>query len=360
MKQFMTPGYMAPELLPGQTGMSLRPFKASDINSFAILAYELVHQQQALENINIGLIESVRNGQRPVISSNLDTWLSNLIRECWLENPQNRPTAGAVSHILEDYLVQSDGNDTTNDSTIEANEITNNDFELTLYSIPSSPHGNTPQALEISPQQLPTQHLTPLRTPEIPLNNPTTTLQSKSPRHECMPEMQLCLSRQAPIQQLSDSSADSTLYSRIVKVKNKFKIRERKNFQLESIEALHLGKDVIIVQPTGAGKSLCYVVPALLNPGKVTLVIEPVIAIISDQINSLTSKGIDAVALGRAAGKKTKENFRRVFSSSDNVPQLAFCTPEYLFGTPASGSYLPTTGQFDSLKKSQNLNLVVY
>ena len=84
-------------------------------------------------------------------------------------------------------------------------------------------------------------------------------------------------------------------------MKSKLKVKELKNFQLESIEALYLGKDVIMVQPTGAGKSLCYVVPTLLNPGKVTLVIEPVIAIISDQITTLTSKGIDAVALGRCS-----------------------------------------------------------
>jgi len=53
-----------------------------------------------------------------------------------------------------------------------------------------------------------------------------------------------------------------------------------KKIQVEVIEALQCGKDVIIVQPTGLGKSLCYVAPALLNPGKVTLVIEPVVAII--------------------------------------------------------------------------------
>ena len=79
--------------------------------------------------------------------------------------------------------------------------------------------------------------------------------------------------------------------------------------------------------------------PALLNPGKVMLVIEPVLAIISDQINTLTSKGVGAVALGRTAGKRTKENFHRVFRSFDGVSQLAFCTPEYLFGTLASGTY---------------------
>ena len=49
-----------------------------------------------------------------------------------------------------------------------------------------------------------------------------------------------------------------------------------------------------------------------------------------------------------------------MFNSTDDVPQIAFCTPEYLFGTPATGNYLPTTGQFDKLKGQQNiLNIVV-
>jgi len=55
MKQLMTPVYRAPELFPasGQTGMSLRLSKASDIYSFAIFAYKLMHQQQAWENVNM-------------------------------------------------------------------------------------------------------------------------------------------------------------------------------------------------------------------------------------------------------------------------------------------------------------------
>jgi len=97
---------MAPELLPGQTSMTIRPSKASDIYSFAVLAYELVHQTQAWENIHIALIDNVRKGQRPGISPNTETWLSNLICEYWMENPEGRPTAASVSCILEDYLAQ--------------------------------------------------------------------------------------------------------------------------------------------------------------------------------------------------------------------------------------------------------------
>ena len=84
------------------------------LQTFTCLPY------QAWENVHMGLIESVRNGQQPMISSNLDSWLSNLNCECWLMNPENRSTAAAVAHIFEDYL---DSNDTVDDNTIEANDI---------------------------------------------------------------------------------------------------------------------------------------------------------------------------------------------------------------------------------------------
>jgi len=65
----------------------------------------------------------------------------------------------------------------------------------------------------------------------------------------------------------------------------------------------------------------------------------------------LLSKGIDAVALGRAAGNSKLANFRRIFKSMDknDISNIAFCTPEYLFGTPADGTYQATIGQFSTL-----------
>jgi len=77
------------------------------------------------------------------------------------------------------------------------------------------------------------------------------------------------------------------------------KIKELKLFQLSCLDALRDGKDAIVVRPTGSGK--LDPLPALLSPGKVTLVIEPVVAIIMNQIQLLQSKEIDAVALGSIA-----------------------------------------------------------
>ena len=51
---------------------------------------------------------------------------------------------------------------------------------------------------------------------------------------------------------------------------------------LRIFHASKISAYMVVVQPTGAGKSVCYIVPALLNSSKVTLVIEPVVAVITE------------------------------------------------------------------------------
>jgi SAM-dependent methyltransferase len=53
------------------------------------------------------------------------------------------------------------------------------------------------------------------------------------------------------------------------------------------------GRPTLAVMPTGAGKSLCYQLPALVLPG-VTLVLSPLVALMKDQVDSLTARGIPA------------------------------------------------------------------
>ena len=59
------------------------------------------------------------------------------------------------------------------------------------------------------------------------------------------------------------------------------------------VEALLQGRDALAIMPTGAGKSICYQIPALMKPG-VTLVVSPLISLMADQVASLIQAGIPA------------------------------------------------------------------
>ena len=61
-------------------------------------------------------------------------------------------------------------------------------------------------------------------------------------------------------------------------------------------DALLSGRDVLGVMPTGAGKSLCYQVPAMALPG-VALVISPLISLMKDQVSALVQAGVPAAFL---------------------------------------------------------------
>ena len=63
--------------------------------------------------------------------------------------------------------------------------------------------------------------------------------------------------------------------------------------QEEVVDALLAGRDVLAVMPTGAGKSICYQLPALLLPG-VTVVVSPLISLMKDQVQALVQMGVRA------------------------------------------------------------------
>lgn len=68
---------------------------------------------------------------------------------------------------------------------------------------------------------------------------------------------------------------------------------ELRSPQREIIECLLEDRDALIVMPTGGGKSLCFQLPALLSSG-ITLVISPLVALMENQVQELTEKGIAA------------------------------------------------------------------
>ena len=62
------------------------------------------------------------------------------------------------------------------------------------------------------------------------------------------------------------------------------------------IDALLSGRDALAIMPTGAGKSVCYQIPALLLSG-ITLVVSPLVSLMRDQVTQLVQMGIPAACL---------------------------------------------------------------
>jgi hypothetical protein len=71
--------------------------------------------------------------------------------------------------------------------------------------------------------------------------------------------------------------------------------------QEQVVEALLAGRSVLAVFPTGAGKSLCYQLPALLLDG-VTVVVSPLIALMKDQVDFMAAQGVEAARLDSSLG----------------------------------------------------------
>lgn len=70
--------------------------------------------------------------------------------------------------------------------------------------------------------------------------------------------------------------------------------------QAEAAEAVATGRDAVVLLPTGGGKSLCYQVPAITahrDGHGTTVVVSPLIALMNDQVNALTGRGVPAAAL---------------------------------------------------------------
>ena len=97
--------------------------------------------------------------------------------------------------------------------------------------------------------------------------------------------------------------------------------------QGEIIDAVLAGRDVLGIMPTGAGKSLCYQVPALMLPG-VTLVVSPLISLMKDQVGSLLSAGVKAAYLNSTlTAAQYREALRR---ASLGAYKIIYIAPERL------------------------------
>src|SRR5438067_6566252 len=80
------------------------------------------------------------------------------------------------------------------------------------------------------------------------------------------------------------------------RLQNLFGLDDFRPAQRGVIEDVLRGRDVLCVMPTGAGKSLCYQLPAAVQKG-LTIVVSPLISLMEDQVQQLRDEGIPAALL---------------------------------------------------------------
>ena len=85
------------------------------------------------------------------------------------------------------------------------------------------------------------------------------------------------------------------------------------------------GGDALVVMPTGAGKSICYQLPAVARGGT-TLVVSPLLALMKDQVDALNEKGIRATAINSSV--TTEERKRRMSGLRAGEFELVYVAPE--------------------------------
>lgn len=95
--------------------------------------------------------------------------------------------------------------------------------------------------------------------------------------------------------------------------------------QADVIRSVLEGKNTLVLMPTGAGKSLCYQLPALHIPGT-TVVISPLISLMKDQVDKLEDAGVEASQLNSSlTTREQQENLEQIETESSD---FLFVTPE--------------------------------
>lgn len=108
-----------------------------------------------------------------------------------------------------------------------------------------------------------------------------------------------------------------------------FGFKSLRNEQIKPIEALRNGKSIFVNAPTSMGKSLIYQLPAALHRDRLTIVIEPTISLMLDQVQKLNRLGFAAAHLDSSLSQKQRQE---VLQCLDQLT-LLYTTPEQMIGS---------------------------
>jgi ATP-dependent DNA helicase RecQ len=111
--------------------------------------------------------------------------------------------------------------------------------------------------------------------------------------------------------------------------------------QQDAIENVMAGRDVLVLMPTGGGKSLCYQVPALVMPG-LSIVVSPLISLMKDQVDALVANGVSAAYIN--SNLAPEQIFAIYRGMQDQQYKLIYVAPERLM-------------QLDFVMRLQSLNI---
>ncbi|KAK4234543.1 P-loop containing nucleoside triphosphate hydrolase protein [Achaetomium macrosporum] len=138
---------------------------------------------------------------------------------------------------------------------------------------------------------------------------------------------------------VSNAQSHLALAERILK--EKFGYPSFRHEQAGAIQSILAGDNALVIFPTGAGKSLCYQIPAIAFPeldkannrrgsstAGVTLVVSPLIALMKDQVDALKKRGIPADSIDSS---KSWDDIQRIYASlRESKLRILYCAPERL------------------------------
>lgn len=100
--------------------------------------------------------------------------------------------------------------------------------------------------------------------------------------------------------------------------------------QEQIIEGVLQGKDVVVLMPTGGGKSVCYQVPAVVQPG-ICVVVSPLIALMKDQVEALLANGIPAAYIN--SSQNAEQQYQIENQCLEGKLKLLYVSPEKLLSS---------------------------
>lgn len=114
--------------------------------------------------------------------------------------------------------------------------------------------------------------------------------------------------------------------------------------QEEVVNAILEGRDVLAIMPTGAGKSICYQIPALMLDG-ITIVVSPLISLMQDQVKALNKAGVHAAYINSSLTES--QISKALFLASQGTYKIIYVAPERL------GGY-----EFNAFARSAHISMV--